>query len=172
MDPTRGLERATKSAGSLTVAIAPKARIRASGKASANLLAAPSRVDPRVIMSSTKRISFGGGPEIRRWTLRLAKWSLGFGLSDALLDAAFLMAQFEPDMGPLGSQFRFLPRLSQSAEEPKECLSASGNSWALEPERYLAERNRRRANCSCFLELTLLIAGTSISGGLRQKGPA
>jgi len=90
MDPTRGLERATKSAGSLTVAIAPKARIRASGKASANLLAAPSRVDPRVIMSSTKRISFGGGPEIRRWTLRLAKWSLGFGLSDALLDAAFL----------------------------------------------------------------------------------
>src|SRR5207249_9348294 len=92
MDPTRGHERATKSAVSLTVAISPKARILASEKASANLLAAPSRVDPRVIMSSTKRISFGCGPEIRRWTLRLAKWSLGFGLSDALLDAAFLTA--------------------------------------------------------------------------------
>ncbi len=74
------------------VVITPKARIRALGKASASLLAAPSRVDPRVIMSSTKRISCGAGPDMRRWTLRLAKWSLGFGLSDALLAAAFLTA--------------------------------------------------------------------------------
>ena len=92
MDPISGFVRATKSVRSLMVVIAPKARIRVPGKASANLLAAPSRVDPRVIMSSTKRISFGGGPDIRRWTLRLAKCSLGFGLSDALLDAAFLTA--------------------------------------------------------------------------------
>ncbi len=92
MDPISGFERATKSAGSLMVVIAPKARIRVPGKASANLLAAPRRVDPRVIMSSTIRISFGGGPAIRRWTLRLTKCSLGFGLSDALLDAAFLTA--------------------------------------------------------------------------------
>src|SRR5207247_3400133 len=92
MDPISGFERATKSSRSLMVVIAPKARIRVPGKASANLLAVPSRVDPRVIMSSTKRISFGGGPDIRRWTLGLAKCSLGFGLSDALLDAAFLIA--------------------------------------------------------------------------------
>src|SRR5712692_2627686 len=92
MDPIIGSERATKSMGRLMAVSAPKARIRVPGKASANLLAAPSRVDPRVIMSSTKRISLGGGPDIRRWTLRLAKCSLGFGLSDALLDAAFLTA--------------------------------------------------------------------------------
>lgn len=72
--------------------IAPKARIRAPGKASANLLAAPSSVDPRVIMSSTKRISVGGGPDICRWTLRLAICSLGFGLSDGLLHADFFTA--------------------------------------------------------------------------------
>src|SRR5467141_881651 len=80
----------TKSEGRLMVVIAPKARIRAPGNASASLLAAPSRVDPRVIMSSTKRISLGVGSDIRRWTLRLAKCSLGFGRSDALLHAAFL----------------------------------------------------------------------------------
>src|SRR2546421_2629668 len=123
--------------------IAPKARIRAPGKASANLLAAPSSVDPRVIMSSTKRISVGGGPDIRRWTLRLAICSLGFGLSDGLLHADFFTA-----VTRTRHESTCLPNpLFAKAV----CSLALGSFWVPERELCLDERNMQRVSFPYFV---------------------
>ncbi len=92
MVPETGSYVATNSEGSLIVLIAAKARIRDVGKASASLFAAPSRVAPRVTMSSTKRISFGGGSEILPCRLIVSMCSLGFGLTNGSAHAAFLRA--------------------------------------------------------------------------------
>jgi len=57
--PTHGSYNLLNSSGLLIVRIAAKARMRVSGKASANRFAAPRRVAPRVIMSSIRTISSG-----------------------------------------------------------------------------------------------------------------
>ncbi len=90
MVPRQGSYRATNSEGVLIALMAAKARTCALGNASANLFAAPKRVDPRVTMSSTNTISFDGGSEMRPWTAIVSNCSVGVGLSDGSLQAAFL----------------------------------------------------------------------------------
>ena len=65
--PTRGTYTLSNSSGLLIVRMAAKARMRVCGKTSANRFAAPRRVAPRVITSSTNKIS--SGLERRPWTL-------------------------------------------------------------------------------------------------------
>ena len=59
MVPTQGSYNRLNSSGLLIVRIAAKARMRVSGKASANRFAAARRVAPRVTISSIRTISSG-----------------------------------------------------------------------------------------------------------------